>query len=272
MKKLLTLPKANPGQGFTLIELLVVIANIAILAAMLLPALSRAKIKAQSVYCMSNQKELTLAWLMYADDKGDKVPPNISGSSSRGGWVDGWLDWNGNTLDNTNTINLINAKIGPYTKSIGIYKCPADLSLCFQRGEWLPRVRSVSMNSFVGVTDSGYGTSQHPPCYIYLKLSNIKNPPPCNLWVFVDEHPDSINDGWLTDSWPGGGGWGDLAASYHGGACGLGFADGHGEIHKWRDPGTLQPVRKSTDRTLWNGAYAPNDTKWFMDRGTAAIN
>ena len=69
-------------------------------------------------------------------------------------------------------------------------------------------------------------------------------PPPVNLWVFVDEHPDSINDGWLTDSWPGGGGWGDLPASYHAGACGLGFADGHAEIHKWKDQGTLEPVTK----------------------------
>jgi prepilin-type processing-associated H-X9-DG protein len=100
-------------------------------------------------------------------------------------------------------------------------------------------------------------------------MSDIKNPPPVKLWVFVDEHPDSINDGWLTDSWPGGGGWGDLAASLHGGACGIGFADGHGEIHKWRDKGKLQPVKKQNDR-IWN-THAPNDTLWFMERSTAPI-
>jgi prepilin-type N-terminal cleavage/methylation domain-containing protein/prepilin-type processing-associated H-X9-DG protein len=251
-------------RGFTLIELLVVIAIIAILAAMLLPALSKAKVRAQAIYCMSNQKQLTLAWIMYADDNQDRVPPNTSGSMSRGGWVDGWLDFNAGNLDNTNTLFLMNAKIGPYTKNIGIYKCPADVYTCVIRGATLPRVRSVSMNAYVGVV----GTSPTAGWYSYQKMSEIKHPPPVNLWVFVDEHPDSINDGWLTDSWPGGGGWGDLAASYHGGACGIGFADGHAEIHKWRDKGTLQPVTKqglNGDRT------APNDTKWFMERTTAPI-
>src|ERR1041384_2066547 len=122
--------KSANRAGFTLIELLVVIAIIAILAAMLLPALSKAKIKAQGIYCMSNQKQLTLAWLMYADDNQDKVPPNASGSGSRGGWVDGWLDFNAGTKDNTNILFLLNAKIGPYTKSIGIYRCPGDIYNC----------------------------------------------------------------------------------------------------------------------------------------------
>lgn len=255
--------------GFTLIELLVVIAIIAILAALLLPALSKAKIKAQAVNCMSNQRQLTLAWTMYADDNEGRLPPNVSGSRSRGGWVDGWLDFEVGNTDNTNTVFLINAKIGPYTKNIGIYQCPADKYDCVIRGQRFLRVRSVSMNSYVGVVDSDYGTRQNPPCYIYRKMSDIKRPPPVELWVFVDEHPDSINDGWLTDSWPGGGGWGDLPASYHAGACGIGFADGHGEVHKWKDPGTIQPVKKRTDRT-WN-TYAPNDTRWFMERSSAPI-
>ena len=90
------------------------------------------------------------------------------------------------------------------------------------------------------------------------------------LWVFVDEHPDSINDGWLITYWPGGGGWGDLPASYHAGACGIGFADGHAEIHKWRDSATIQPVTKG------QGARQPGptpvvDTTWFITERTSAL-
>jgi prepilin-type processing-associated H-X9-DG protein len=206
---------------------------------------------------------------MYADDNQDKVPPNASGSGNRGGWVEGWLDFTPGNTDNTNKLFLLNAKIGPYSKSLGIYKCPADTYDCIIQKASLPRVRSVSMNSFVGVVDSDYGQKQTPPCYIYRKLSDIKVPPPCNVWVFVDEHPDSINDGWLTDGWPGGGGWGDLAASYHAGSCGIGFADGHCEIHKWRDKGTLEPVTKQTRPR--QGLSAPNDTLWFMQRTTAPM-
>jgi prepilin-type N-terminal cleavage/methylation domain-containing protein/prepilin-type processing-associated H-X9-DG protein len=262
-------------RGFTLIELLVVIAIIAILAALLLPALSRAKARAQGVYCMNNEKQLTLAWMMYADDNQGNLVPNYGGGTSDPtlSWVLGWESFLPNTSDNTNLTYLENTKISRYTQNIGIYKCPSDNYQAMQPAGNMARVRSVSMNAFI---EGGAYAGQHGPndsklatgWYSYNNMSDIVNPIPSTLWVFVDEQADSINDGYMETQpsmYPGS--WEDLPASYHNGAGGYGFADGHAEIHKWLDASTLIPVTMVSHNGFTSSG--PNDLAWQLYHSSA---
>src|SRR6185295_9491546 len=157
-------------------------------------------------------------------------------------------------------------------KNVGIYRCPADIYTCREGNATLLRVRSVGMNGFI---EGGAYKGEHPAdgshwfdgWWSYQKMSDIKNPAPANLWVFVDEHPDSINDGWtITNVDPSS--WIDLPASYHNGACGYGFADGHGEIKKWQDATTMQPVKRNQVNS-WPKPATTRDTTWVRDRSTA---
>ncbi len=245
-------PRSNrlSASAFTLIELLVVIAIIAILAGMLLPALSRAKEKAKGIHCLSNMKQLTLAWTMYPDDYGGNLVLNAL-TATDAGWVRGILDYTGGNTDNTNTIFLTDpqyAKLAPYSaKTAGIYKCPSDRSTVTISGVKHPRVRSISMSQSMNSRDDWSSFLTHAKYRVFRKISDFGKMGAANAYVFIDEHPDSLNFGdfavAMNDGIPDSGLYMiDVPASSHNGAGGLSFADGHAEIHKWLNSQTKVPV------------------------------
>jgi prepilin-type N-terminal cleavage/methylation domain-containing protein len=280
------------ARAFTLIELLVVSAIIAILAGLLLPTLANSKMKAQGIQCMNNHRSLLLAWRMYNDDNNDHIlyaSPDVFNTPSIMPyvWVTGWM-----TFDPSNPSNwdinqdITKSPLWPYCgQSAAIWKCPADKSYVTVNGQNMSRVRSMSMNLWVGgfggcaggLSGSDWWTMGGNPWRIYLRTSEMVDPGPSKTFVFLDMRPDSIDIGNFAPNmtgWPdqpGSLGFYDLPGSYHDRACGFSFADGHSEIHRWLDDRTMPPLVQQGEINDWISAPNSPDVTWLQEHSTRRI-
>jgi prepilin-type processing-associated H-X9-DG protein len=257
-----------------LIEALVVITVIIVLAGLLLPALARAKVRAATPVCLHNLKQLQLAWLEYAADHQDRMPPNRGdpyAGRTEPVWVAGYMGYSGAGdplgSDATNTALLVEegpGRLGPYVRAAGVYKCPADRYLARCGGRRVSRVRTCALNGCAN------GAKDEPVNGFFARLESLRQPPPAEFLGFVDVHEDSLGVAEFAPVPQDAGGCSvDLPASRHGRAGTLTFADGHGMVKRWKDPRTLRPVYGEQAMVWSTGSTLNNeDIRWLYRHAT----
>ena len=274
--------RLSGNEAFTLVEVLVVIAIIAILASLALPPLARAKSRGQSTYCLNNLRQFGLALQLYAGDHDDALPYNMGADGIRKtvaakeylNWVNNVMSWELDS-DNTNTTLLTAGGLGPYFSGVtSPYRCPADnvLSDVQRQAGWTARVRSISMNAMIGNAGeflAGGVNTNNPGYRQFFRMSEV--PDPSRIFAFIEEHPDSINDGYFVNRFYYYE-WIDLPASYHNGGANLAFADGHSEFRAWRHASTMPPARPDAAGLPFDLPSSDHDDFYWVLSRTSVLN
>ena len=285
--------------GFTLIELLVVIAIIAILAAMLLPALAKAKQKAQAMQCLANERQLSLAWIMYAGDHHDYLVPNrgldnqasftqpdprtdptLQPGGSKSDWCPGNMQDPSGLCALRYPLWIQAGLLYPYINNRNVYHCPADRSRVPKTAPLTARMaaqRTYSMNCWVGSMNpqtyapanwnpSGVDTSAY---LVYIKQSGMVRPGPSKTWVFIEESPIGIDDGYFAVDPTQATKWYNSPACLHGNGSEISYADGHAEARQWTDNNMIHGIGANVNGNDVPASANSGDLAWFISITTA---